>query len=433
MGKLIVPRHVIQEPPHIARLKEVARWRLPEENSNEWVEFRLRSAAAMSDPAYRRKLKQMAREAHATVRAVSGNGAGLPADSAIREFITDYNSRTARYGLHYLPSSHNILHAFADYFPRLAVFTPLEERNHICSVSGFLDFISSNPLEASKQNSPNLIPGIVHCYSFLETPGEWTFQNDGATFTVVSVNMVRHATEVTVMCQVGKEADLAHESESARALMATMRPNPYKPLIESENGLVTEAVSLGDSAKLWRSYVVFRYDLQNQRLQARYNIIDIGSAWRVISDDPLTLESIKELGGEVDKQLTDIEKDQGVFTFLMQFLRLPEYFSSASVKVIKDKAITSLSEYSSSLKGRWLKAALTSQVIYEREVSTLPAVPAGLDGFVFPPFELKVEVEDSGRIFPLGCMVKGLTANVSLGGHGCVVRSQKERAECPGP
>ncbi|HZX79215.1 GIY-YIG nuclease family protein [Lysobacter sp.] len=432
MKKLIVPQHVVAEPPHITRLKEVARWRLPEENSDEWVAFRLRSAAAMANPAYRKKLNAMAREANATARAIAGNGAGLPGDAAIREFLTEYNGRTAKFGLHYLPTSYNILHAFADYIPRLAVFAPLEERNHICNVSGFLDFISSNPEETPTRYSPRIDPGIVHCYSFFETSGEWTFESDGATFTVVAVNMVRHGSEITVMCQMGREADLADESESVRALMATMRPNPRKPNIEPAPDLATEAVALAGTSKLWRRYVAFRYDLRHQRLQARYSIIDMGSAWRIMSDDPLTLDSVKELGGEVDSQISAIEKDQGVFTFLMRFLRLPEYFLSASDRVVRDKAITSLSECSSSLKGRWLQAALKSQVRYEREVLTFSANSSGVDGFVFPPLELKVEVEGFWETLPFGTYGEGPDGERVLGRTWVRRTLSKRESRMPG-
>lgn len=415
MRKLIVPQQTLVEPPHITRLKEVARWRLPDENSEEWIEFRLRSAAAMGDPVYRKKLKETWREASATARAVAGNGAGLPADNAIREFLTDYNSRTAKFGLHYLPTSYNILHAFADYIPRLGVFTPFEERNYICSVSGFLDYISSHPSESSNRYSPNIDADVIHCYSFVEVPGQWTFQSDGVTFTVASVSMVRHDTEVTLMCLVGREADLANESESVRATMASMRPNPQKPLIEVDQELLAEAVALDEGKRLWRRFVAFRYDLRHERLQARYNIVDMGSAWNIISDDPISLESLKELGGGVDSHLLAIEKDQGVFTFLMQFLRLPEYFLNNKTKVIKDKAITSLVEHTSSLKGRWLNAALKSQVKYEREVTTMPVDYSGIDGFVFPPFELKVEVEGFWETLPFGTYGEGPEGERVLG------------------
>jgi hypothetical protein len=432
MRKLIVPRSIAAEPPHITRLKDVARWRLPDEDTEEWVEFRLRSAAAMGNPAYRKKLREIGREAYATARAIAGNGAGLPADAAIREFLTEYNGRTAKFGLHYLPTSYNIFHAFADYIPRLAVFRPLDECNHICSVSGFLDFISSDPEGSSARYSPNINSGVVHCYSFFESSGEWTFDSDGATFTVVAVNMVRHGSELTVMCLVGREADLVSESESARALMGTVRSNPHKPHIEPASDLVTEAVALGGTTKLWRRYMAFRYDLRHERLQARYNIVDMGSAWHIASDDPLALESIKELGGKVDSQIAAIERDQGVFTFLMQFLRLPEYFASVPCRIIKDKAITSLAEHSSSLKSRWLQAALKSQVKYEREVLTLASEPNGMDGFIFPPFELNVETEGFWETLPFGTYGEGPEGERVLGRTWVRRTLSKRQSRMPG-
>jgi len=432
MVKLILPRGLAKESPHIARLKDVARWRMPPEGSPDWVSFRLGSAKAMSDPRYRRRLRDLAREASATAKAVLENGAGLPADTGIREFIRDYNNRSAAYGIHYLPASHNIFNAFSDFSPRLGAFIPLDEINHICNVSGFLDYISSFPKRDGERFLPELTEGKIYCYSFLESPSDWSFDVEDMKFTVSAVSMVRHANEVTVMCLVGMGADLAKESESVKEVLSTSSRNPFKPDLDVDSSLKVEAVPLEGSSDLWRRYVAFRYDIDSGRLQARYSLADMGNSWAIDSDDPLYLDSARELGIDADKQLKKIEKINGVFAFLVRFMRLPEYFSCYGDHVIKDKAVTALSSYGSSIKGKWLEYALRSQVVYERDVINLLEGSPELEGFEFPPFELSVEVEGFWDKLPFGSYGEGPNGERVLGRTWVRRTLSRREARVPG-
>jgi hypothetical protein len=432
VAKLLVPRGAVDEPPHIARLKSVARWRQPEEDSQEWFDFRLRSAAAMADPRYRKKLKDLAREAWATAQAVSKNGAGLPADAGVREFLDEYNRRTARHGLHYLPSSFNIYEAFCSYVPRLAVFVPLEERDHICSIAGFLDFITSSPPSIPPHYDVDIPDGVIHSYSFLESVGEWAFENDGTKFTLTSASLVKHDSEITMMCLVGREANLSTENERLKEL-GDLEPAPHRSDLEQDPDRKLEAVALDTNERFWREYVAFRYDLRQGRLQTRYTMADAGSIWYIKSDDPLTLEASVEIGGDAEAQITAINADQGVFSFLAQIMRLPEYFRHRASSIVKDKAITSISELASTSKGRkQLDGALKPQVRYEREVLTVQDSGTEIAGFMLPAFELKVEIEGFWERLPFGTYGEGPDGERVLGRTWVRRTLAKRESKMPG-
>jgi len=136
------------EPPHIQRLKSIGKWRLPKEGSSQWAHYRLSVAVASRDPKFSQTLKETGRIAKSTAEVISQNGAGLPADSGLREFGDEYTRRVLQYGLHYLPLSFNILEAFFEYNPKYALFFPLPERNHICTLAGYLDFLSAETVKS---------------------------------------------------------------------------------------------------------------------------------------------------------------------------------------------------------------------------------------------------------------------------------------------
>ena len=213
MTKILVPRSIgVGEPEHISRLKSVARWRMPAEGSPAWVRFRLDSAAAERDPRYRRELKEAGRRAEGTHKVVEVNGAGLPADSGIREFLSEYNRRTANYGLHYLPSSFNIFEAFISYMPKYGVFVPLEEVDHVCSLRGFLDHQACTNSQSPESELKRLAENKIFNFSFTEEAGTWVLEEAAERFVVCSFSMVRHGDELTVMSLAGLEQDLVAET-----------------------------------------------------------------------------------------------------------------------------------------------------------------------------------------------------------------------------
>ncbi|MGO1002338.1 hypothetical protein [Lysobacter sp. CA196] len=339
MVKLLVPRGSFlrdTEPTHISRLKEVAKWRLPEEGSREWVDFRLRSAAAEQDPRYRKLLRESSKIAWATMHAVERNGAGLPADSGVREFLSEYNRRTGNFGLHYLPASFNVFEAFSNYLPKYGVFVPLRESDFVCSIRGFLDYQASL-VDRDLRVAIGCIPeGEIFNFSFAENTGDWILEEGGERFVISSFSMVRHAGELTAICLGGFERDLLAETSFIKSMFSEGEMNASKPLLEVDASLKAEAVALDREARFHRMYFGFRFDVDKCAMQTRYMLFDGGNSWSLKTDDPITLDRTDDFSGvkEPDRWVEFIEKRGGVFSFLARFFGLLAYFKSKQDLVV---------------------------------------------------------------------------------------------------
>lgn len=400
MTKLILPKSTVasDEPEHIKRLKQIARWRLPAEGTSDWVAFRLQAAAAERNPAYRKYMKESSRASHATHYAMERNGAGLPADSGVREFLSEYNRRTANFGLHYLPASFNIFEAFSEYLPKYGVFVPLKERDHLLSVRRFMDYQASLIDESYAYSVSEIEGGVIFNYSFVEDPGEWVFEEGGQRFVVCTASLVRHGTELSVMCLGGLQEDLRAATSEIEESHSNVRRDPAKPLLVEDENLRREAVALDARGKFHRLFFGFRVDLEKQRMQTRYILFDDGRSWGIKTDDPVTLDYIDRISNaDEDKSAWTryIEERGGIFSFLLRLAALPKFFSSQAESVVLDKTITSIADetQSSSKSRRIFGKALRNQVVYERKVSTLLGSVGDSSAVTLPGLELSVEVD----------------------------------------
>lgn len=430
--KLILPARLSRDPPHISRLKEVGRWRLPAEGSKDWINFRLHAAAAMSDPSHRRRMKEATRRCNATFRAISENGAGLPADSLLREFIHEYNNRTIQFGLTYLPASYNIIESFVEYRPELSLFIPLPEKAHICTIDDFLKFRSNGSNASVVECCTEIDEGTIYSFSFLDDPRDWIFESGESKFAVSAVNLVRHEHEITAMFLVGQEADLKAESKAIADAQPSLSNNPEKPRLRIDSDRTGEAVQLCPDTSLWRCMIAFRFDLIRKCVQVRYIARDCGNTWNIITDDPLTLEFFPPASRQASCQIERIEGQKGIFSSLLQFLCLPHFFTKVKDRQTLDKSVTQLEELRNTLKGRWLKHAVPSQVFFEREVSTLPPAAIECDGFALTQFELRVERDGYWERLPLGMYGADKEGNRVLGKNWVHRTLSRREASIPG-
>jgi hypothetical protein len=418
MSKILVPSSARSDPSHIQRLKGIAQWYLPRESSQEWIDFRLKCAAERRNPAYRQHLKEVSRTGIATAAAISNNGAGLPADSGIREFGDEYNRRVIRHGLHYLPLSFNIFEALFDYRPKYAIFLPLNERDHVCKLASFLTFLGTAEITSRALSQNRFEDDVVYNYSFSDEPGKLLFGPAGKEFSVASASIVRRGEEITVMCLVGVSADLREESTKIHSINIDGSRNSDKPNLRVDENLKAEAVALQGAQGLGRKYVALRFHAPSASIQARYVFADHGNTWGIWSDDPISIAAIKGSLGSTPELQTNKELDahSEAFAFATRLLFLPEYFLSSASLVSSEKSVTNLAAMSGDAKKRRLyEKALRSQIVYERRVSVYSGDTHDASVLVFPPLQLKVEVDGYWKKLALGEYGIGMNGERILG------------------
>lgn len=433
--RLLVPKGCTEEPHHIKRLKSVAKWRLPPEDSTAWVDFRLQTAAAQRSPAFRKAIKDASRTASAMAVAVAHNGAGLPADTGLREFCDEYNRRVMRHGLHYLPSSFNIFESFLSYHAKYGVFTPIREVDHICSLRAFLDYEAGRPDPQLDDCARELPQNVAFNFSFTERPAEWTFGEAPDRFAISSASMVRHDNEITVMCLGGLECNLDAESALHSSFPEKGITDPAKPDLEIDPDLRAGPVPFGADGIMQRLYIAIRFDLTRRSIQVRYLLQDAGNMWHIRTDDPLTIDYAKELGdSDIGKDWTAfVDHRQAMFATVVRMLGLPNYFKSRAMQVVDDKAITAIAELGKTLKGkRSIKSAPANLLVYIKDVRTMYESGPFPSEIVLPVFELKVEREGFWERLEFGEYGTGQSGERVLGRTWVSKTLSRRQAVVPG-
>lgn len=136
------------------------------------------------------------------LRDLIESGAGFPIDQTIRAFALEFNDRALSHGSEVMPASFNVMEAFL--FPervedRIAVLRLHPERDHMFSLSDFLDFLTSKdgPIDPVKEalRAPE---GIIHSYTPSGALEDLTFlYGDSRAFMVAGFSFVRHGSEIT--------------------------------------------------------------------------------------------------------------------------------------------------------------------------------------------------------------------------------------------
>jgi len=153
------------------------------------------------------------------LRDLIESGAGFPIDQTIRAFALEFNDRALSHGSEVMPASFNMMEAFL--FPervedRIAVLRLHPERDHMFSLSDFLDFLTSKdgPIDPVKEalRAPE---GIIHSYTPSGALEDLTFlYGDSRAFMVAGFSFVRHGSEITGCFSEGFE----HQTPSLQAL-----------------------------------------------------------------------------------------------------------------------------------------------------------------------------------------------------------------------
>jgi len=292
---------------HKNRMNEIGRWVIPPEGTSQRAILEKRIAANSDNPHIQQLTKKIFDEAVACCSIQAENGSGLPADSLIREYNTEYNSRVFNYSLHDLPSSFNVVEAFNKFITPSATFKIKEEKDYIFSFGDFLDFATSselsNDLFAAKEAMQE---EVIYSFNSIDDPEDFIFStNDGDEFGVLSVSLIRHDNEVSVMLLGGQSCDLEEETKHLDFTKIKRFRN-----VKPADSLLAEAVPLIKGRNLWRTIVLVRLDLNSSTIDARYVYQDAGNRYIGITDD---LDCFTDSQGNfIDEELEECLKDMEV-------------------------------------------------------------------------------------------------------------------------
>lgn len=269
---------------HHERMKELGRVAIPRKGTLEWDLFQKFMGKNLNNPDAKEYIKRIFNEAVANCQVQELSGAGLPADTILREYNTEYNNRVLNHSLHQLPSSFNIVEAFNSFIPRTAIFKINKEIDSIFSFDDFLDFVTSDGCPSGVEDlSEHMEEGTIYSFNSIDDPESSLFStNTEKEFGVLSISLIRHKNEVSVVMLAGQKCDLQIKSQSLNLTMFTgTGTNGVVP----DEHLTVEAVPLQPNSSLWRTVVLTRFDLNSLTTDARYIYQDAGRFFVGYSDD----------------------------------------------------------------------------------------------------------------------------------------------------
>lgn len=426
MAKIVISRDMVRDldfsAPHIERLKRLSAGVAPRPDSFEGISARLAMARHSDDSDFKRAVKKTWQQAVATTMACLSNGAGMPADAALREFAVNYNDRMLRFGAHYLPSSFNIVEAFLRSNDLYTVFRMRPEINHVVDFGDFLDYITRPGPSLLQSQIGEMPQGVIHNYSFLNGACHWSIGEPGARYGFSSVSLIRFGNDLTVFAQAGFEADLAAAQINIRSKVVS--PNADKPGLVPAPSLERRAVALDGREDFWRTFLAVRIDLFTFTLSSRYRFKDMGDMWDFVSDDPITtgrMPADKELA-EMNAQLDTLS---GAFGVLANMALLPRMFQEHAEDVSDEIAHTQLRDDRSGRGGNFVaKHSIKDQIVYEQPVRALSAISSRrIDGVALPEYALSIEVKGFWKPLPFGQF------GVDQNGHRILGRTWVQQTE----
>ncbi|MGI2936265.1 GIY-YIG nuclease family protein [Vibrio diabolicus] len=270
---------------HHERMKNLGRVAIPREGTLERELFLKHLEKNQNNPKLKEYTKRIFNEAVASCQVQELSGAGLPADTILREYNTEYNNRVFDHSLHQLPSSFNVVEAFNSFIPRTSIFKINKEVDSIFSFDDFLDYVTSDECTNRIEDlSEHMEDGTIYSFNSIDDPESSLFStNTEDEFGVLSISLIKHKTEVSVVMLAGQKCDLQIKSKTLNSTMKHIRTGANG--IAPDEKLTVQAVPLQPNSKLWRTVVLTRFDLNSLTTDARYIYQDAGRFFVGCSDD----------------------------------------------------------------------------------------------------------------------------------------------------
>jgi hypothetical protein len=260
------------------------------------------------------------------------NGIGLYADKELRYYLFEFNNRTFQYGIHKMPLMFNVMEAFFHFDKDLFYWRLLDEEDFSISFYDYIDFYTShNSAEDDYNLSESFEEDLIYNFNANDNLREISFKtDDGNTFVIGSVSMVKRGNEITMLFTTGEILDIDVENIKIEIKEGIEKITPGKEKLLEDSSWERGAAMLGDDSKLWKTLVACRLNLDNNKLDARYIAKDQGDHFDIKTDDITGFITLGEWKDPTYKKyfensIKDVEKYNSIFELAKACLHLPTY------------------------------------------------------------------------------------------------------------
>lgn len=340
-------------------MAEISFWAIPRKGTKDYDHL-VEKLKKCETPESKKQVKQIYKKAAALMAVQQVNGLGFSADTMLREYNREYNSRVINGSLHDLPGSFNVVEAFNKFLPPSATFKILDEIDHIFSFSEFIDFVTSDNVESSDMPSlDHVIDGKIYSYNSVCDPREITFSTkNNKIYGLSSISFIKFDNEVSIIIVAGQECDLSAKTEEIKESLRNERIFSHRSHIQPSEDFEVGAMPLSENCPLLKSIVLARIDLERKTFDARYVYEDWGQSYHGVTDDVSAFMDssgnfINRDAEEHVKRMAEIMGQyQALFELCKTCLFLPGYFEMYSEDVRVERHPTEFIKFRNKQKNK---------------------------------------------------------------------------------
>jgi hypothetical protein len=309
-----------------------------------------------SDPYLWKRLKKKFDSGRKIIQTQLYNGLDRTNENTLRYYLMEFSNRFLEYGPKSLPVSFNTLEPFFVFNTHNSIIQlHSEEESYGISLIDFLDFVTEKSFDLNKIDFFEYIPeNVIYQFSFTSGFDEINFSNNGKTFIISGLSLVRQGDEASILMQAGesyikKDADEYFKNITRSSIEQSL--NPIKKalgmkLVNKEEPMV---VNFKEIQELWAHNIGILFDLKNKCIDIRFVARDENISFNIFTDDFdaifLSQEKIskEELNDFYKNHLISLSNYDAVFDFAKYCLALPYYVFENEDRIIDVTYETKLS------------------------------------------------------------------------------------------
>lgn len=300
-----------------------------------------------TNPKLWKKLKKQFDIGREIVHIQLNNGLDRTNENTLRYYLMEFASRFLQFGPKSFPTSFNTLEPFFIFNHHNSIIQlHSEEESYGVSLVDFLDFVTSKDFELEKIDFYDNIPeNVIYHFSFTTGFDEINFSNNGKTFVIGGLSLVRQGNEVSVLMQAGEsydkqEAENYFKVHTRSSMEQSLNPSKKALGMILENNEESKVVNYKEREDLWAHNIATLFDLKDRSIDIRFVARDENISFKMFTDDfyaiflsqdKLTKEEIKEY---YENHLKDLSNYDAIFDFAKYCLALPHYVFEKEKRIV---------------------------------------------------------------------------------------------------
>lgn len=299
-----------------------------------------------------------------SLEAQSLSNCDLITENTLRHFLTEFNTRTWRFGLRSMPIMFNIMEAYFNYRKPEIYFELIEEENYLISFFDFIDFVTSKDFQDNKKLiEENLTCDLIYNFNVGKDLKEIKFKTQsGDEFIVAGISIIRRGGEITVTVITGRKKTDENPIDKNSIRLITDNPNKTELMTDVKESLKNKEIEyeyIDEEKEFIKVIVACRLDLDTMTIDARYVAEETNVMFNLVTDE---VDGFLNSKGEfLNESLKDtyfkgkekIEEFSAIFEVVKLSLYLPYFFNLNEDLIVEEVLETRFkSVYSSPLTKR---------------------------------------------------------------------------------